>query len=55
MFIVTEYAALIILYMFATVHSLIKNINMIDSCQSHLPRTIRFEYRIHSPEVTLVL
>ena len=34
---------------FATVHSLMNDINLIDSCQAHLP------VQYHLPEVTLVL
>ena len=37
MFIVTEYAALMNLYIFATVHSLMSYINLIDICPDHLP------------------
>ena len=38
------------LEIFTTVHSLMNNINLIDSC-----RAMSFEHRIHSPEVRLVL
>ena len=41
-------------FFFATVHSLMNDINLIELPNS-LARAIRFEHRIHSPEVTLVL
>ena len=42
---------------FATVHSLMNNTNLIDSCQAHLPLLygLRLKHQTHSPEMTLVL
>ena len=33
------------LWIFATVHNLMKDINLIDSCQAHLPCAIRIEHQ----------
>ena len=43
------------LSIFVTVHSLMKDINLIDSCKAYLPVAICFEHGIHSPEVTMML
>ena len=50
-----EHKALMNLLIFATIHNLMKYINMINSCQAHLPIQYTLIYQIHSQEVILLL